>query len=91
MKTKTLTEHVCRISEEIWGEQWCPQASDALDIDIRTLKSIRSAAQSGEESLSSGDAFARIEEFTVRILKMVGAAHATLGADDGPAEPPIKP
>lgn len=84
MKTPTLTENVCRISEQIWGEHWCPQVSDALDIDMRTLQRIKSAGKAGEDSLDSGDAFAAIEEFTVRVLKMVGAAHATLGAGDDP-------
>ena len=80
MTTQTLTAHVCRIAEAIWGDYWYQQASEALDIDIKTMQSIKSAQNAGEESLHSGDALAAIEEFTVRVLKMVGAAHATLGA-----------
>ena len=76
MKAQTLTENVCRISEEIWGEHWCPQASDALDIDMRTLQRIKSAGQAGEEIPLSADAFAAIQEFTVKVLKMVAAAQA---------------
>lgn len=90
MKTQTLTEHVCRIAEEIWGDYWCQQASEALDIDMRTLQRIKSAEKAGEESLHSGDALAAIEEFTVRVLKMVGAAHATLAREDEPPQPRIK-
>jgi hypothetical protein len=79
MTSQTLTEHVCRIAEVIWGEHWRPQASDALDVDMRTLQHIKNAEKSGEESLHSGDVLARLEEFTVRVLKMVGSAHAALG------------
>ena len=79
MTTQTTTAHVCRIVEAIWGEHWCQPASDALDIDMRTLQRIRNADRSGQESPETGDALAAIEEFTVRVLRMVGAAHATLG------------
>jgi hypothetical protein len=83
MATQTTTAHVCRIVETIWGEHWRQPASDALDIDIRTLQRIENADQSGEESPDTGDVLAAIEDFTVRVLKMVGAAHATLGGGEG--------
>jgi hypothetical protein len=76
MKAQTLTANVCRISEEIWGEHWCAQASDALDIDMRTLQRIKGAGQTGEDLPISAEAFAAIQDFTVKVLKMVAGAQA---------------
>jgi hypothetical protein len=78
MPAPTTTAHVCRIVETLWGEHWRQPASDALDIDVATLQRVRLADQAGEDCPETGDVLAALEEFTVRVLKMVAAAHATL-------------
>lgn len=68
-----VERRVCAIAMVLWGESWCDEASRRLEINIRTLQRIRSAARDGLKNDQARGVMVRINEFLGQVSALGGS------------------